>query len=78
MTENNITRFYPKDAAKEPDNVLEQALGVYSDVLILGWDKEGRFDPRASLDLDKADMLLLIEIFKHNLISGVYNDDEQS
>lgn len=31
-----VVKFYPPNAAEQADNVLEQAMGVYSDVLIIG------------------------------------------
>lgn len=69
----DVVKFYPKDAAKDADNVLEQALGVYDEVLILGWRKDGNMDARATLGLkDGGDCLWLVEKFKHNLLSGVY------
>ena len=68
-------KFYSKDAAKNPDYVLKQAIGQYQDVLILGWTKEGELDARASLELKHSDILWLIELFKHNLVSGEYDDD---
>ena len=77
---DNVKKFYPRDAAKDPDNVLEQAMGVYSEVLVLGWDKEGRMAARASLGFrDGAEMLWVLELFKNNLITGVYHvpDDEE-
>lgn len=82
MSENDansskIVKFYPKDAAKHADNVLEQGLGRYSEVLILGWDKEGQFDARATLGLvDGADCLWLIELFKHKLLNGDFGPEE--
>lgn len=70
---NDIVKFYPKDAAKDADNVLEQAIGQYSDVLIIGWDKEGNFDARATLGLkDGGDCLWLIETFKLKLMTGEF------
>lgn len=72
-----VVKFYPKDAAKDPDAVLEQAIGRFEDVLIIGWDKQGKMDARASLGLkDGGDMLWLIEHFKHNLLNGDYSGFE--
>lgn len=76
MTE--VVKFYPKDAAKDADNVLEQAIGVYDEVLVIGWrkDEQGTMDARATLGLkDGADVLWLIEKFKFNLLAGVYQGD---
>lgn len=71
----DIVKFYPANAATNPDVVLEQAIGVYQDVLILGWDKEGYLDPRASLGLKASDIIWLIEQFKHRLLSGEYAEE---
>lgn len=71
--EPQVVKLYPKNAAKDADNVLEQAIGQYSEVLIIGWDKNGDFDARATLGLkDGADCLWLIEAFKFKLMNGDY------
>lgn len=70
----DIVKFYPKDAAKDADNVLEQAIGFYDEVLIIGWDKDGQFDARATLGLvDGGDCLWLVETFKFKLLNGEFN-----
>jgi hypothetical protein len=71
---SNVEKFYPADAAKDPDNVLEQAVGEYSELLVIGWDKEGNLDARATMDLKDGDALLLLELFKLNLLSGEYSE----
>lgn len=71
-----VTKFYPADAAKNPDNVLEQAVGVYDMVLIIGVDKESCIDVRASLNVDDRDALMLVERFKFNLLSGAYGGED--
>lgn len=71
--EAKILKFYPADAAKVADNVLEQALGNYAEVLVVGWDKQGFLDVRATLGLkDGGEMLWLIESFKTKLMNGDY------
>ena len=65
--EGKITKFYPKDAAKNPDAVLEQAIGCYDKVLVLGWDADGNLDARASTNASKKDLLWMIEGFKLDL-----------
>ena len=69
-----VVKFYPADAAKNPDNVLEQAMGVYTHVLVLGWrDDDGTLDARASTNLNGgADTLWLLENFKTKLLNGDY------
>lgn len=74
----SIVKFYPKDAAKDADAVLEQAIGGFSEVLVIGWDKDGFLDARATLGLkDGGDMLWLIEHFKAKLMNGDYSGDDQ-
>ena len=70
----SVVKFYPKNAAVDADNVIEQAMGGFSEVLIIGWDKEGGLDARATLGLkDGGDLLWLIEIFKTKLMAGDYS-----
>lgn len=69
----SVVKFYPKNTATSADNVLEQAVGEFSDVLVIGWDKDGRLDARATLGLkDGGDLLWLIESFKAKLMAGDY------
>lgn len=74
MSDNGeVVKFYPKDAAKNADNVLEQAMGQYDQVLVIGWNKDGDFDARATLGLkDGGECLWLIEVFKHKLMGGAF------
>lgn len=73
---DNIVKFYPSDAAKDPDHVLERAMGQYQEVFILGWDKDGFLDARSTQGLvDGGNILWLIESFKHKLLNGDYNID---
>jgi hypothetical protein len=75
--EPKVVKFYPKDAAKSADNVLSLAAGDFSELVIIGWDKNGEFDARATLGLkDGGDMLWLIEAFKFKLMSGEFGPTE--
>jgi hypothetical protein len=62
----NIVKLHP---AADPDEVLKAAEGKYESVVILGWTKDNGFSGRASLNLETADVLLLVEIFKAALLS---------
>ena len=72
---DKVIKFYKKDAALDPDAVLSQAIGQYDSVIVLGWDKEGELDARASLNLDQADIHWLISVFQHKLLNGDYSPD---
>lgn len=74
--EPKVVKFYPADAAKSADSVLEQARGQYSEVLLIGWNKDDAFDPRATLGLTNRDCLWLTELFKFKLLSGDFMPDE--
>lgn len=69
---SNITKLYPKDAATNPDAVLEQAIGVYGEVLIIGWDKFDELNVRSTTTLNASQVLWLIEVFKQKLLNGDY------
>lgn len=61
-----VVKLHP---AADPDEVLKAAEGVYESVVILGWTKDNGFSGRSSLNLETGDVLLLIEVFKHALIT---------
>lgn len=72
---SNVVKFYPANAADDPDNVLELAQGEYEDVLILGYDKDGEMIAAASTGFEDAGAILwLIEQFKLNLLDGAYSE----
>ena len=62
----NVVKLHP---AADPDEVLKAAGGVYESVIVLGWTKDDGFSGRSSLNLETGDVLLLIEVFKHALIT---------
>lgn len=67
---SNVQKLYPANAAENPDNVLEQAVGVYEKVLVLGFDREGALDCRGSLNLTDDQAVFLVEAFKHQVLAN--------
>jgi hypothetical protein len=61
-----VVKLHP---AADPDEVLKAAQGVYESVVVLGWTKDDGFSGRSSLNIETADVLLLIEVFRHALIT---------
>lgn len=61
---SNIIALRPAD---DPDHVLEQAKGHYDEVLVIGWNKEGHLESRASA-LERQEILWLVEMFKVSFI----------
>lgn len=71
---SEVVKFYPANAAKNPDAVLEQAVGVYDQVFVIGYDKHGGLDVRASLNFQMRDVFFAMEAFRHKVLSGDYGD----
>lgn len=71
---SEVVKFYSKDAAKNPDAVLEQAIGVYDQVFVIGYDKNGELEVRASLNFLMRDIFFAMDAFKHKVLSGDYGD----
>lgn len=69
---DNVVKFYPHNAALNPDVVLEQAAGVYEEVLVIGYDKVGELDVRASLNFDVKSIFFALEAFRHQVLSGEF------
>ena len=61
-----VIKLHP---AADPNTVLSGAMDVYDSVVVLGWDTDGGFSGRSSLNLEIADALLLVELFKAAILS---------
>lgn len=68
---------YIANAAENPDNVLRKAIGEYESVFIIGYKPDGNMDARASMNLPCADVVFLLEAFKHFLFDGQFETKEQ-
>jgi len=66
---DNVLKFY---TATNTDHILEQAMGDFSDILIIGYDHNGDLDIRANKDLTAKEILWAVETFKAKLINGDY------
>lgn len=70
MSKDNIIKFYPKNAAENPDNVLEQAIGEFDSVVIMGMNKDGEFESRGSLNVSLAEANLYADNLKYSLLGS--------
>jgi hypothetical protein len=61
-----VVKLHP---GNDPDEVLMSAIGVYDSVIILGWAKDNTFSGRSSLNLEIADVVLLLELFKATVLA---------
>ena len=69
-----IIKFYPKDAAKNPDAVLEQAIGAYDQVFVIGYNKDGELDVRGTLNFTMKELFFALDAFKFMVLNGEYGE----
>lgn len=69
-----IYKLYPSNSAENPDLVLEQAVGQYGEVIIIGYDKNGQLDVRASTNWKTNEIIFALEAFKFKLFNGDYSE----
>lgn len=60
--------------AMSADPVLENAIGQYQSVVVIGYDPEGELQAAASLNLRGHEILWLVEAFKQKLLSGEFSE----
>ena len=66
---SKVINFYPLDAAKNPNNVLQQAIGKYEHVLLLGINADGEVDFRSDSGIDETEINWLLDKFKNVLMN---------
>ncbi len=69
---DNVVKLYPHNAASNPDAVLEQAVGAYSQIFLIGYDKNDNLDVRASTNFKMREILFALEVFKFKILNGEY------
>lgn len=67
-----VVKFYPANAAENPDNVLEQAVGVYDKVFVIGYDKNGELNVRSSMNFKVREVFFALDAFKFKVLNGEY------
>lgn len=70
-----IVNFPVPNAAEDPNVVLEKAKDQFESLVIIGWDKDGILDARASLNLSAANIHWIVSVFQAKLLNGDYADD---
>ncbi|WP_026601487.1 hypothetical protein [Methylomonas sp. 11b] len=73
---SEILQFKHKNAAIDPDVVLQEAQGNYESVIVIGFDKHEALDCRASLNLSQAEIHWMVSVFMHKLLAGDYSADD--
>ena len=71
---SEVIKFYPKDAAKNPDAVLEQAVGIYDQVFVIGYNKDGELDVRGTSNFTMKELFFALDAFKFMVLNGEYGE----
>ena len=70
-TPNVVNLFQTKLTA---DDVLEKAKGKCEEVVIIGFDEDNNFMMYSSKEMTLGDLNLILDITKHKLVRGDFND----
>lgn len=70
---SEVVKLFP---SKDPDHVLEEAVGAYRAVVVLGWNHDDEMDIRADLNLSVADAHLLMAIAQRYLVDHMVDEEE--
>ena len=66
---SKVTKFYPKNAAKDPNFVLEQSIDVFNEVIVIGCTEDGRLEVRSSTNISRERINWMIDQAKSLVLS---------
>jgi len=69
LVSDNVTKLYTRKSGSDPDSLLEMAKGEYNKLSVIGINKTGSLEVRATTDMSRSELLWLIEEFKLVLLS---------
>jgi len=73
---DKITKMFPRNAAKDPDTVLEMAKDKYKKVCVLGVNKDDHLEFRASLNMNRSELLWVMEHCKMVLLQVSVDEED--
>ena len=65
-------------AALDPDVVLRSAAGVFDRLVVIGYNKDGKFEAFGSLNFQNEDIVFAMERLKHEIMAGDYGRPEDN
>jgi len=68
-----LLKVYPDNAQKDPDKVLQCAVGDFSEVIVLGFNKDGHIEGRVSLELNEMDAYYLLQALAADILSNKFS-----
>ena len=66
---DKVTKLHTKKSAEEPDALLEMAKGDFDSVTIIGINKDGHLEARATTNISTAELLYFLEQMKLHLLT---------
>ncbi len=73
---DNVTKLYTRKSGFDPDSLLEMAKGEYEKLSVIGVNKTGSLEVRATTNMSRSELLWLIEEFKLILLSMPLSDED--
>lgn len=70
---DNVVRFRPANEMEGADAVLERAQGIFDEVLVIGFNKQGEVEGRVTLGMTERDAVWMMEILKFAMMNGDYD-----
>ncbi len=74
MADENIVKLYHRNSLPSADALLTQEVGEFADVMLVGYDHDGRLRYCATKGLKVADLFFLVDNFKHDIITNGITD----
>jgi hypothetical protein len=73
MMSDNVVDLYTKDPIVSSDELIETSKGVYDEVMMVGWNKDGQMEIRLTSGMqDGGTILWLLENLKLRLLTGEF------
>ena len=71
---NKVVNLFP-EVKSDTDSLLEQSKDQYKEVLVIGWYKNGSLSARCTSYFKTEEMVYMIELFKHNLLTSTVMEE---
>lgn len=73
---NVVSLFKPDTPQPSVEQILEDAKNEFKDVVLIGYDKDGRLSFITGGDLTWSDVSFMMSVFLQRLHSGEYTDPD--
>ena len=70
----NVINLYPQPTSGNPNLLFENCMDKYKRALTVGGDEDGNLLAMATSDMKPEDILYIIKLFEHSLLSMPLED----